>query len=169
MQNPNKNSKVNPYLRSDFEIQMGNIAEIVLQTTEGLALLGMSLGGSTASSTVMRFTQILKVYNRLKYIGVNFGYSLDQVLESIGKIFNDSEEDLDKIDHIRIQEGGHRGKVSHYRVFMSMTGTLGWKVFAYLISFTIQIILYFTSMKIRRNYIDSLRDPKRLLPQTRRD
>lgn len=102
----------------------------------GALLIGISSEGSS----IMRFIQILKVYNRLKYIGVFFGDNLQQVLNTIGNIFTDSEEGVDKIDRIRIQEASFKGKVSYYRVFMNMTSTMGWKIWAYLISFFVTLI-----------------------------
>jgi hypothetical protein len=47
------------------------------------------LGGGSAGP-LLRATQILKMYNRLKYVGVNFGDKLDTLLTYIGRIFSDS-------------------------------------------------------------------------------
>ena len=83
--------------KSDLALSIKDSARVAMAATEGLSLLGMSSAGSSGSM-VMRFTQILKVYNRLKYIGVDFGESLDNFLIAIGEIFSDSETDPEKID-----------------------------------------------------------------------
>jgi hypothetical protein len=97
----------------------------------------------------MRFTQILKVYNRLKYIGVIYGERLDNFLSAIGEIFNDSEQNVDKINHILHQEGGYGGKVSRYRVFAEPFSTLGWKVYGYIVTFLLKTIAEFMAKSIQ--------------------
>lgn len=89
-----KNNKVilpgNEYeTENPFLLKLRAAAGAAMTGTEGLSLLGMGTAGSSGAM-VMRFTQILKVYNRLKYIGVNFGDNLDTYLTAIGEIFSDS-------------------------------------------------------------------------------
>lgn len=83
---PEENFKVESQLSKEVK----DAAKTAISVAEGISILGMSAAGS-AGSMVMRFTQILKVYNRLKYIGVHFGESLDKFLIAVGEIFSDSE------------------------------------------------------------------------------
>ena len=57
----------------------------------------MSAAGSGGFG-VIRFTQVLKIYNRLKYIGVFFGETLDSFLVKLGELFPDSKTDLVLLD-----------------------------------------------------------------------
>lgn len=100
--------------------------------TEGLSLLGLSSAGSSGSM-VMRFTQILKVYNRLKYIGVHLGDSLDSFLIAIGEIFSDSETDPERIDLQRKIEKGWKGKISNFRVYGEFGSNLGFRIYIYFV------------------------------------
>ena len=116
--------------KSDLALSIKDSAKVALAATEGLSLLGMSSAGSSGSM-VMRFTQILKVYNRLKYIGVHFGESLDNFLIAIGEIFSDSETDPEKIDLQRKIEKGWKGKISNFRVYGEFGSNLGFKIYVY--------------------------------------
>lgn len=118
--------------KSGLALSIKDSARVALAATEGLSLLGMSSAGSSGSM-VMRFTQILKVYNRLKYIGVHFGESLESFLTAIGEIFSDSETDPEKIDTQRKIEKGWRGKISAFRVFGEFGSNLGFKLYVYFV------------------------------------
>lgn len=118
------------------------------QAAEGLAMVSFAAGG--AGPTVMRFTQILKVYTRLKYIGVNFGDGLDDYLTAIGEIFNDCETDINKINDILKKEGGYGGKVSRYRVYAEPFSTLSWKIFAYFTTFFLNLIAIMVAKWIQK-------------------
>jgi len=54
---------------------MQQAATVLVKGAGALTFIGFAAGDS--ASSVMKFAQILKVYNRLKYIGVNFGDNLD--------------------------------------------------------------------------------------------
>lgn len=131
----------NPYESNNkFVLMIKDAARGVATATDGLSLLGMGTAGSSGAM-VMRFTQILKVYNRLKYIGVEFGVNLDAYLTAIGEIFTDSQKDLVKISRQRILEKGWKGKLSRYRVFVNFEENLGWKLYAYISICLIAIIM----------------------------
>lgn len=96
--NKNIEAPENPYKTTgEFSGISSTTASAILASTEGLSLLGMSAAGSGGFG-VIRFTQVLKIYNRLKYIGVYFGENLDTFLVKLGEIFPDSETDLKLID-----------------------------------------------------------------------
>lgn len=116
--------------KSELALSIKESTRVALATTEGLSLLGMSSAGSSGSM-VMRFTQILKVYNRLKYIGVHFGDNLDDFLTAIGEIFSDSETLPEKIDQQRMAEKGWIGKISKFRVYGEFGSNLGFKLYVY--------------------------------------
>jgi hypothetical protein len=145
--NPSPEEPTNPFEVSGTLEQIQATTSAVTQGTEALAMVGMAAG--PAGAAVMRFTQILKVYNRLKYIGVGYGKRLDDYLTTIGQIFNDSEQDLDKINQIIKSEGGYGGKVSRYRVFGEPFSVLGWKVYAYFATFILNIVAKFLSSGVQ--------------------
>lgn len=122
----------------------------------------VAFAASNAGPAVMRFTQILKVYTRLRYIGVNYGEKLDKYLSDIGLIFNDSETDKDKINDIRMKEGSYGGKVSRYRVFAEPFSTLKWKVYAYFGTFLMNFIAVMMTRKIQKNALISKKIAKKL-------
>lgn len=86
---------------------------------------------------MMRATQILKVYNRLKYIGVEYGDKLDKYLELIGKIFPDSEDDQEEVEKMKLVEDGNIGKITKYRVRSNIFKPFGVKLYIYLFSFLV--------------------------------
>jgi hypothetical protein len=112
-----------------------------------LSTAGLASGAGGVA--VMKATQILKVYNRLKYIGVQYGERLDAYLELIGQVFPDSEDDLEEIEKIKIIEKGRRGKISRFRVVAKIFKPFSWKIYAYLAIFFINIGLqcYISSVK----------------------
>lgn len=108
-----------------------------------MGLLGFFAGNS--ASKVMRFTQILKVYNRLKYIGVVFGERLENYLGMVGNFFKDSEEGTVEIDRITVSEKGYNGKISQFSVYPSPIPVQGFRVYLYLGAFVLKTIANFYS------------------------
>ena len=123
-----KNKSIDPNIES-----LQQVTRIVAASAEALGLLGFFAGNS--ASKVMRFTQILKVYNRLKYIGVIFGERLESYLGTIGNFFKDSEENPLEINKIIVSEKGYNGKISRFNVFPSPFPVQGFRVYLYLLAF----------------------------------
>ena len=144
--------------KSTLALSIKATANTVMAATEGLSLLGMSSAGSSGS-TVMRFTQILKVYNRLKYIGVHFGDSLESFLLAIGEIFSDSETDPDTIDRQRIIEKGWKGKISNFRVYGEFGSNLGPKLYVYLVFKLLGLAVNFLAVPMIKSSFNSLPIP----------
>ena len=105
MINPNVVELPNPYALEEDVAQAQAIAGAAVSSVEGVTTLSMLSGGG--GGPLLRATQILKVYNRLKYIGVEYGEKLDSYLDLIGQIFPDSEDDLDEIKKLQIMENGN--------------------------------------------------------------
>lgn len=132
IQNKNVVIPANPYkTKGEFSGISSAAASAVLASTEGLSLLGMSAAGSGGFG-VIRFTQVLKIYNRLKYIGVFFGETLDKFLVNLGELFPDSETDLMRIDQQRLQEKATVGKISQFRVYSEIYKPIGPKLYVYI-------------------------------------
>jgi hypothetical protein len=119
---------------------------VVAASAEALGLLGFFAGNSAAK--VMRFTQILKVYNRLKYIGVIFGERLENFLGMVGNFFKDSEENPNRINKIRMSEKGYNGKISNFNVFPNPEPVQGFRVYLYLSAFIFKTIANFYSLTL---------------------
>ena len=132
VKNQNVELPENPYKSTGtYQGISAQMVSSVLASTEGLSILGMSAGGS-AGFSVIRFTQVLKVYNRLKYIGVFFGESMENFLTSLGELFPDSETDITRINDQRIQEKGSIGKISYFRVYSDLYQAIGFKLYIYM-------------------------------------
>ena len=91
-----------------------NLLNIVLRVAntaaETVTIVGFFAGG--AACDVMRFSQILKIYTRLRYIGVYFGTRLTEFLEQFSETYNDSEKELEKVRSLILAERGYSGKIS---------------------------------------------------------
>lgn len=96
-----------------------NLLTVVLRVAntaaETVTFIGFFAGG--AACDVMRFSQILKIYTRLRYIGVFFGERLTDFLEQLSEAYNDSEREPDLIQQLILSESGYSGKISQYNVF----------------------------------------------------
>jgi hypothetical protein len=133
VKNPNVVALPNPYGVSEDVAQAQAIAGATTSSVEGVTTLNM-LSGS-GGGPLLRATQILKVYNRLKYIGVQYGDKLDNYLYLIGQIFPDSEDDLEEVEKLKIMENGTQGKITKYRVIGSIFKPFGFKLWLYFASF----------------------------------
>lgn len=109
------------------------MAQGAVVAVEGIAAISMLAGGN--AGPLLRATQILKMYNRLKYVGVNFGGRLDKLLEYIGRIFSDSVTDNASVERLKLMERGTVGKITRFHVIASVFKGVGWKLFAYIASF----------------------------------
>ena len=109
------------------------MAQGAVAAVEGIAAISMLTGGN--AGPLLRATQILKMYNRLKYVGVNFGDRLDKLLVYIGRIFSDSVTDNASVERIKLMERGTVGKITRFYVIASIFKGIGWKLFAYIASF----------------------------------
>jgi hypothetical protein len=95
VKNPNVVELPNPYGVSADVAKAQAVAGAAVSSVEGVTTLSMLSGGG--GGPLLRATQILKVYNRLKYIGVQYGEKLESYLNLIGQIFPDSEDDPDEV------------------------------------------------------------------------
>ena len=135
IKNPNVIEPKSKIIESEQIQQLQSAVSGAVNSLEGVAALSM-LGGSTGGG-MLRTTQALKVFNRYKYIGVIFGDRLDNYLSLVGKMFNDSDDELKQIEYMKILEYGSRGKISKYRVKIDLVKQVGFKLWIYFGSFLV--------------------------------
>lgn len=122
-QNEQKNAK-----------QMGDISKNIglvgYHGSTGAVVVGSLLSGSNASPFI-KFTQKLKLYSRLRYIGIDFGKILSSFLEGISNFEKDS---INKNNNLVYYEDSYNYKLSKYKVNLMMFDKINYKVILYVLT-----------------------------------
>lgn len=92
--------------------------------------------GSGLGSPFLKMRQILKLFNRLRYINTNFGRILTQFMTSTGSMVKDVSPNPD--DVIKYSRN-FSGKMSKYRIILVFWNSFNWKICLYLISWILKL------------------------------
>lgn len=102
----------------------------------GTVTVAAALGGSAAAPFI-RFIQILKIFNRLRYININFGNILGGFLGAISEMHSD--DIASKPDLVKYEDGIH-GKLSKFEVSLLVLDKTSWKLGLYLLSYSLKLL-----------------------------
>ena len=123
-----------------------NKGVVAYHGSAGGVVAGSLLSGSNASPFI-KFTQKLKLYSRLRYLGINFGKILSSFLEGISNFEKDS---IANNDDLVYYEDSYNYKLSKYKVNLMMFDKLHYKVALYIFSYALKLLDYFFTKKMRK-------------------
>ena len=95
----------------------------------------------------MKLAQVLKLYNRLRYVNIFFGPVLGLYRSKMGDMFND--EDLSP-DNVYRMTAKHSGKLSTYNTQIFLPQIFSWKLIAYPVSWILRMIEDYMIKKMRK-------------------
>jgi hypothetical protein len=101
--------------------------------------------GSGFTWPMIRFMQILQLFNRLRYINTYFGKILSSFLEATGTISDDQTKNYNELENYGM--GKWKGKMNKYSVHILFTNAFLLKTCLYLLSFLAKI---FSEFLVRR-------------------
>ena len=90
------------------------------------------------SGTLTRFSQLIKIFNRIYYVNLNFGKVLNSFLAEIEQFSKTQTETYSK-DYMMNSVLGYRGKMSLRSVVRDFVNVLTWKVGLYITSWILKL------------------------------
>lgn len=115
------------------------------QRAEGLFLFGSIFGLSIWP--FLKLAQTLKIFNRMGYINIFYGFVLGGFLKEMGLMFKDGSDNPKKVINYSKY---HNGKLTDFKVHITLYDSLGYKPFLYLFSWVSKLISIYFISKMKR-------------------
>ena len=104
-------------------------------STSSIALLGVLLP-IDRSGHLFRFSQIIRLTMRFRYINVYFGKRLETFMATLGEIF----ESQDSLETIIKYQNGTKGKYNMYQTGILYYNQMHYKTISYLLGWVLRLI-----------------------------
>ena len=130
--------------------------QVVGALTGGLGSSSPALAESISAAAsldptglITRFSQIIKIFNRIYYINVDFGSKLNAFLEGVDRVANTKKKTFSDIKYLSHSKG-YRGKLTLKKITGDFYYEFSWRVLLYFASwFTKSGLRFLTGRRLR--------------------